>query len=354
MQFAGQPKPPVGILFDSDMGRDIDQALALALLYGFDGKNEARIVALSVSGPSLNAAAFCDAVGRFYAGPVNGGFGGFARSLPVGLSTTGKTLEDAPMLAVPLDRKKPDGTPAYVHNIHKLNDTADPAALIRNALTSQYDQNSLVVLAGPATNLVRVLALPGVKELIARKVRFLTIAAGAYGEGKPDYTIQADIPSAKKLFAEWPTPIVACGAEIAGGVLYPAASIEKDFEWSPAHPVVDAYRAYKPMPYDAPTRDMAAVLYAVRPQEGYFKLSAPGTISVLDDGRTEFNVSAEGRHRYLISDPEQLARILKVYTEVASAKPVPRQPFRRPKADVKADVKPDVKPEEKPEVKPQP
>jgi hypothetical protein len=28
---------------------------------------------------------------------------------------------------------------------------------------------------------------------------------------------------------------------------------EKDFAWSPDHPIVEAYRAYQPMPYDAPT-----------------------------------------------------------------------------------------------------
>jgi hypothetical protein len=71
---------------------------------------------------------------------------------------------------------------------------------------------------------------------------------------------------------------------------------------------------------------MAAALYAVRPQEGYFKLSEPGTIRVLDDGGTRFALSPDGKHHYLIPDPEQKERILKVYTEVASAKPVVRPP----------------------------
>ena len=84
---------------------------------------------------------------------------------------------------------------------------------------------------------------------------------------------------------------------------YPGASIEKDFAWAPAHPVVDAYRALKPMPYDAPAAALAAVLYAVHPDDGYFKLSDPGTISVLDDGRTRFTPAADGKHRYLIVDP---------------------------------------------------
>ena len=44
---------------------------------------------------------------------------------------------------------------------------------------------------------------------------------------------------------------------------------------------------------------------------------------MLDDGRTRFTASAEGKHRYLILDPVQKDRILQTYTEVASAKPEP-------------------------------
>ena len=79
MQFPGQGKPPVGIIFDSDMGNRIDTALAMSLLYGLDGKNEARVVSISVSKSTLKSAALCEAIGRFYAGAVNGGFASVRR-----------------------------------------------------------------------------------------------------------------------------------------------------------------------------------------------------------------------------------------------------------------------------------
>jgi inosine-uridine nucleoside N-ribohydrolase len=345
MQFAGQAKPPVGIIFDCDMGNSIDDALALALLYGLDGKNEARVVSISVSKSNLKSAAFCEAVGRFYAGAVSGAFGAFGRNLPVGLAVDGKMADDTPMLTVPLSKVNAKGEPVYPHGIHKLNDTAEVPALIRNACTAQHDENAIVVLTGPATNLAHVLDLPGAKEIIAKKVRFLSMTGGAYPDGKPEFNIKTDIAAARKLFAEWPTPIVASGVEVGQDLLYPASSIEKDFAWTPDHPVADAYRAYKPMPYDAPTGDMSAVLYAVRPKEGYFKLSDPGTISVLDDGRTKFTASADGKHRYLILDPDQKEKIVRTYTEIASAKPVPKAPRVRPpkKEDKPAEVKPDAK-----------
>jgi hypothetical protein len=348
MQFQGQGKPPVGVIFDSDMGNRIESALALALLYGLDGKNEARVVSVSTSKSNLHSAAYCEAIGRFYAGAVSGGFGAFGRTLPVGMADDGKSADDTPMLTGPLSRQTPDGKPLYAHGIHKLNDTADVAPLIRNALTAQHDENAVIVLAGPATNLVRLFDLHGAMDWAVRKVRLLSVAIGSYPDGAPEPNIRADIAAAKRLFEQWPTPIVACGSEIGQQLLFPEASIEKDFAWSQAHPIVDSYRAYKPMPYDAPTPDLAAVLYAIRPKEGYFNLSGPGTISVTADGRTTFNPAAGGRHRYLILDPAQKDRIIKTYVEIASAKPVVRQ-RRFPSQDKKAEPPPKPPAEAKPQ-----
>src|SRR5262249_36732774 len=92
--------------------------------------------------------------------------------------------------------------------------------------------------------------------------------------------------------------------------------------------LVDAYRAAKPMPYDAPVTALAAALYAVRPKEGYFKLSEAGTISVQDDGRTQF--AAAGKHQFLIADAGQKDRITQLFVETASTKPVPRPTRFRP------------------------
>src|SRR6185369_6006520 len=104
------------------------------------------------------------------------------------------------------------------------------------------------------------------KTLIASKVRYLVSAIGNYGGGAADPQVLADLPAARKLFAEWPSPIVAAGTEIGTALAFPAASLEKDFAWAPAHPLVDAYRAAGKMPYDAPGTALAAALYAVRPK----------------------------------------------------------------------------------------
>ena len=246
------------------------------------------------------------------------------RGLTIGMATGSKLAGDTPMLTGPLARKAADGAPVYPHNIKALEDTAEPAVLIRNTLTAQYDQNAIVILAGPATNLAATLDLYGAKELIQRKVRYLVVSGGMYPDGGPEFNIKTDVAAAKKVFAEWPTPIIASGAEIGSQILFPGASIGAAFAYTDRHPIADAYRAFKTMPYDAPTWDMSAALHAIRPKEGYFKVSDPGTITVSDDGQTRFSPSAEGKHRYLILSADQKERVAKTYVEIASAQPVVR------------------------------
>lgn len=323
---------PVGMVFDTGLNQ-IDDALAMALLYGFEGKGEIFVVAVSVSRPVLDGAIFCDVVSRFYAGTASGGNAVNGRKLPVGLAVDGPLKPvDVPFVAAPLARRNDQGKPLYASDIHRAKDTAEPTALLRNAFTAQFDGNAVVVMSGPATTLAALLDVPDAKALITRKVRLLVVAGGAFPNGDPELNIKADIPAARKLLAEWPTPIVMCGHEVGAQLLYPGASIDQDFAWSSAHPLVDAYRANQPMPYDAPTTAMAAVLYAVHPQDEYFTPSEPGTVSISDDGRARFAPSASGRHRYLILDPAQKDRIIKAYRDVASAKPVPRVQPRRPPA----------------------
>jgi len=59
-------------VFDSSLDGGIDQVLALALLFGLEGKRQIRVSSVSVSRNNLNTAAFLDVVCRFYRGESAG------------------------------------------------------------------------------------------------------------------------------------------------------------------------------------------------------------------------------------------------------------------------------------------
>jgi hypothetical protein len=322
----GVVRPPIGIAFDGDVGHRIDAVLAVAMLNGLTAKGEARRIALSVSRPSLKAAQLADALSTFYAGrPAGAPTGGIgaAREGMIGLPE-GPAGDDGRLVAAALSKKTAQGEAAYSSSIGGLVDTAETSVLIRNLILAQHDENAAIVLAGPATGVARILGLYRSEPQLVAKVRHLVVAAGAYPAGSVDPSIKADVPAARKLFADWPTPLVAVGLEVGDAIPYPAASIENDFGWASDHPVLDVYRAAGSMPYDAPAAALAATLYAAHSTANYFKLSEPGTISVLDDGRTQFSPAPEGRHRYLIVDPAHKETVTKLYTTLVSAPPAPR------------------------------
>jgi hypothetical protein len=289
MQFASTAKPATAILYDSDFGRSIDSVLALALLHGFVGKMQARVSALTINYPCLEAAELCDVVETFYRKAVAGPTAPYMSAPAIGVPDAHGKAVEAPALA------KATLAKPWVSNITHWHDTAAPENLIRNDLAAQNDGNAVMVMTGAATNLARLLALHDTGPLIRAKVKMLVIA------GDPDAHVLAD----------WPTPIVFCGREIGDALLFPGKSIETDFAYVPQHPVVDAYRAYRPMPYDAPSCALAAMLYAIRPEDGYFTL----------------------QHNSLALVAAKHDEVIQKFTEMVSAKPVVVKPFRKPPVD---------------------
>jgi hypothetical protein len=319
MQF-GRGKPANGAFFDSDF-LSVDSLLAVALLHGLQQKSECRVAIVTVSRPNLKVAAYIDVVERFYRGPA----AVFAQVPPPGMNTTGEEGPTSPAFIAPLEKTKPDGTPLFKSQVKRVLDTGDPSTLVRNYLQAQYEKGSYFILAGRASNLAMALNFRGVKELLAERSTHLVIAESA--------GFFADLPSARKVLAEWPTPIIFCPDEIGKAIPFPGSTITKEFPANtPNHPVAEAYAAWKPMPYDAPATAVAAALHAVRQKEAYFKVSEPGTLSIGTDGKIAFAPSAQGKHTQLSLDPAQKDKVQQLYVELATAKVVPPQRFRPPVA----------------------
>ncbi len=305
---------PVRVIFDTDMGNDVDDALALAILHALETRGEAKLLAVTITKDNPHAATFVDLVDTFYR----------RGEIPIGMVKNGKTPDDSPMIRVPSERKKPDGSFVYPRRLDP-GAAPDAVAVLRQVLAREEDSSVVIVQVGFSTNLARLLdSRPdqigslGGAQLVARKVRLLVAMAGHFPPAEPEYNVATDIPSAQKVFGEWPTPVVFSGFEIGQALLFPATSIERDFSWIGDHPVVDAYRNYMRMPYDRPSWDLTAALYAVRPGAAYFALSGNGTVRVDEKGNTLFTPSAAGKHRYMILDEGRKARTLEALILLAS------------------------------------
>jgi len=307
---------PVRLIFDTDMGNDVDDAVALAMIHALESKGEARLLAVTVTKDNRWAAPFVDLTNTFY------GRG----EIPVGVVRSGKTPEDSKMIRMPAERQRPDGSFVYPHHLVDGREAPEAVGLLRRILAKEKDGAVTIVQVGFSTNLARLLdsrpdeASPMAgRDLVKRKVRMLSMMGGAFPEGKPEYNIEIDIPSAKKLLAEWPTPIVTSGYEVGNKILYPASSIVHDFGYVPDHPVAEAYRLYMKMPYDRPMWDPTAVLYAVRPAA--FGLSPRGVITVDGQGRTHFTADQAGTHQYLTPTAAQHTDAVRAIIELTRRPP---------------------------------
>jgi purine nucleosidase len=305
---------PVRVIFDTDMGNDVDDALALAILHALESRGESKLLAVTITKDNSYAAAFVDLMDTFYR----------RGEIPIGMVKNGKTPNDSPMIRVPSERKNPDGSYVYPRRM-ALGAAPDAVVVLRQVLAREQDASVVIVQVGFSTNLARLLdsgpdtvsPLSGA-QLAAKKVRLLVAMAGHFPPAQPEFNVATDIPSAQKVVSEWPSPMIFSGFEIGQALLFPARSIEHDFSWVGDHPVVDAYRNYMHMPYDRPTWDLTAALYAVRPEASYFPLSSNGKVRVDEKGNTLFTPSAEGKHRYMILDEAGKARTLEALILLAS------------------------------------
>lgn len=314
---------PVRIIYDTDMGNDIDDALALSVIHALQTRGECVLLAVTSSKDNAWSAPYIDLVNTFY------GRG----DIPVGAVRNGVTPKPGKYIKPPCEATD-NGKPRYPHSIKSGKDAPDAVSLQRKILSAQPDKSVVFVVVGFSTNIAQLLEskpdehsqLAG-KDLVAKKCRLLSIMAGNFRplpDGKKrhrEYNVVMDQPAATKVFAEWPTPVVASGYEIGVSIKYPAVSIQRDFNYVKHHPVREGYELYMKMPYDRPTWDLTSVLYAVRPDRGYFDLSEPGTMRVVKEGYTQFTPDPQGNRRFLKVSHDQIVRVREALVMLGSQPP---------------------------------
>ncbi len=313
--------PPVRVIFDTDIGNDVDDVLALSMLHALQTRADCELLAVTITKPDPLAGPFVDAMNTFYGRP----------NVPIGFTRSG--VKNEPSKFLPLAEVKDGGKPRYPHRLARSLDAEDAVALLRRELSRQANQSVVLIQVGYFSNLAALLESPGDRysplggrELVARKVKLLSVMAGSFqpiGENHHylEFNVVQDLPAAIKVAQRWPSPVVWSGFEIGIAVPYPAVSIQRDFNYVPHHPAAEAYCLYEPPPHERPTWDLTAVLYAVFPDRDYFNLSQPGKVTVESDGFTRFDPDPQGRDRFLVMHEAQRHRVKEALVQLASQPP---------------------------------
>jgi inosine-uridine nucleoside N-ribohydrolase len=315
-------KKALTVIFETDMGNDIDDVLALDMLYKYQDAGIVNIAAISNNKGNMYSIPFIDLLNRWYGYP----------NIPLGNVQNTKVREGKKTSYVEYvsNLKNEQQSSLFEKQFNPSSTVQGSVEMYRKVLSAQPDQSVIIISVGFLTNLSRLISSPADKysplngkELISKKVKFMSLMGGDFrAENRTkEFNIRYDIASAKDVFDNWPGDIFVSPWELGGPILFPGDVIKNDLAYTPAHPLKYAYEYYSAMPYDRPTWDLTSVLYAVEPLKRYFTVSKAGFINTDDKGATFFNKAKKGNRYILTADKKQQEKMLLRFKELVKQKP---------------------------------
>ena len=295
---------PVPVIFDSDIAPDYDDVGALALLHALADNGEAKILATISSNAFETTAPTLSVLNTYFKRP----------HIPVGVVKTGFPNHKCSQLWAQHIIAK------YSHAVQSNEAAADAIKLYRKVLAKQKNRSVTIVTVGFFTNLSALLlsgpdeysSLNGF-ELVQKKVKQLVSMAGAIdstGTGGYEFNVICDIPAAKKVLDDWPTPITLSGFEI-GVKIFTGKNLTEN---SSIHnsPVKDAYKIA--LDFDGSKKgrhswDQTAVWVAVRGVDPWFSFRKIN-LTIKKDGKDSVLEGERIRYLTLKAAPEEMGRII--------------------------------------------
>jgi inosine-uridine nucleoside N-ribohydrolase len=310
------------VIFDTDMGPDVDDVLALAMLHSYEKQGLIELAAVTVSRESEAGAKYSDAINTFYGRP----------DIPIGMYYGETTYFDDRLNYVSeADSWPNDVATTPIGQGYKVQ---------RKVLSEAraLGRDVLIIQTGFSGNVAELVSsqpdefspLNG-RDLVAETVSLLSVMAGSFDLGIVEFNVEHDISSAQELFSQWPGRIAVSPFELGNAIHYPYSSITSDFGWTDRHPVREAYEfrdldwhADAPPFYNMRSWDLTSVIEAVEPGANYFLRSEAGTVNVDGSGRTYFD-QGQGRH-YLLDrasqySSEQRQRVIDRMIELTADQP---------------------------------
>jgi inosine-uridine nucleoside N-ribohydrolase len=283
--FASTPAA-VPIIFDTDMGPDVDDAGALAILHVLTDRGEAKILATMSANQNHWSARAIDVINTYY------GRG----DIPVGSSATGPNPE----------QWYHDSVPHYPHDLAG-GDAPEAVELYRSILAAQPDNSVTIVVVGWLTNIAGLLnskpdrhsPLNG-RQLVSAKVKELVSMGGIWPNTRKDegdYNFRMDGAAAHSVISNWPGKIVFSGLGI--DVMTGARLVAEAPRDNPVRAFYGNFFAANNVT-ERSSWDLIAVLYAVRGPSDYFTVVSDGTSISRPDGGNTWVPGPTRNHAYLV------------------------------------------------------
>ena len=277
----------VRIIFDTDIGTDVDDAGALAILHVMADRGEAEILATMSANQNRWCAPALDVINTYYG----------REDMPIGCSRTGPDPEEW----------YHDSIGEFPHDLTNSDDAPDSVTLYRRILAAQPDQSVVIVVVGWLTNMADLLnSKPGRysplagRELVKAKVKELVAMGGSWPNSpkkEGEYNFHMDGAAAHKVISDWPGKIMFTG--LGKDVMTGARLVARGPKDNPVPAFYrNFFKGYKVS--ERSSWDLIAVLYAVRGLSDYFTAIPEGKCVSQKDGSNQWIPGPTSNHAYLV------------------------------------------------------
>jgi len=292
----GSPKAVESVILDTDMGPDIDDAAALAVLHKLADYGEAEILAVVACNEFELSPVAIDVVNTYY------GRG----EIPIGVIRSGPDINDV-------------GYKGTVEQFgHDYNEQASVGAveLYRRILAGAEPDSITIIATGFQSNLANLLNSRGDKysdldgrELVNCKVKKLVVMGGRYPGPAKSWNFKIDGPAAREVAEHWPAKLVYTG--LGKEVMTGSKLVARGKNDNPVRSIYASYFQKKGLK-NRPSWDQIAVLYGVRGTGKWFREVKSGRNHIETDGTNRWLDERKANHSYLqcARNPEELAEYI--------------------------------------------
>lgn len=295
--------PAVNIIFDTDIAPDYDDVGAMALLHAFADEGEANILATISSNAFETTGPTISVLNTYFNRP----------DIPIGV-----TKKEFPNKECP-QKWAQDIIKKYPHSLKSNDEAMDAVALYRKVLASQADNSVTIVTVGFFTNLAGLLDSKGDayspldgKTLVAKKVKRLVSMAASLKDGNSGYefNVLTDAAASKKVFEEWPTPVILSGFEIGEKILTGISLINNhEIQNSPVKDAFAIALAKDKNTIGRNSWDETTVLVAVRGIKPWFEFRKIN-LAVLPDGKDSIIPGDKFMYLTFKQTPAQIGKVI--------------------------------------------
>lgn len=277
---------PPRIFLDTDIGPDVDDVAAVAILHALADAGEAEIVAMAACTSSEWGAPCLQALNDYYGRP----------DIPLG------TFKEEGFL---LESPYSEGVVrAFPESLREGREIPDAIELYRRVLAEQPDGELMIIALGPLNNLARLLdttadehsPLSGV-DLVKAKVRELVIMGPYFneeGEFQYAWNYAQDPESAWQVMQRWPTPM-RFGEGNLGHRHFIGSTLAQAPEDSPVRKAFELAEGPGGKRHCA---DPSTILYAIRGTRHFDEVTTGSCETRREDGFTRWVASPDLDHAH--------------------------------------------------------